>query len=414
MKTLLIKPNNKVVQYGNVAQLSAIEMPLWLLLMANCYTEPIIVDAEAEMLSRKDIVNKVKYYSPGKVVILATGTHPSAHIQQKQEAELISLDIKYSGYIGSVEVYDKLCYDPIIIGPPNWELVHPDKYRTHNWHCWGGKKRTPYASVFSSVSCPFNCEFCCIKSFYGSQYKTRSNEALVQDLTILYERGVTNFKMMDELFAINEKRIVDLSDRLKDLGPQLNIWAYARIDTVTENMLNALRKMGITWLAYGIETGNDEIRTNINKGNKLTKQKIKDVIQMTKDRGIATLGNYMFGFWDDTKETMQETLDFAKDLNCEYANFYCTVAYPGSLLYEEMKQKGVDLPKDYSDYSQMSSTFKPLPTKKLSAKEVLTFRDNAFIEYFSDNRYRTSITKKFGSSVLPEINSMLKIKLERK
>lgn len=414
MKTLLIKPNTKKEQYGNVAHLSAVEMPLWLLLMANCYVDPIIIDAEAEGFSRETLVSKVKHYAPTTVVILATGSHPSAHIQQKSEADRLAMEIKYSGFKGKVEVYDELIYDPITIGMPDWDLINDyTKYRAHNWHCWGNKERSPYASVFSSVSCPFSCEFCCIKSFYGSEYKVRPIEDLAQDLHILYEKGVTNFKMMDELFVVNKKRIQDMSYEMQDIGSKINIWAYARIDTVDEVTLNALRKIGITWLAYGIESGNDEIRRKINKGDKLTKQKIRDVIQMTKDAGIATLGNYMFGFWDDTKATMEETLAFAKELNCEYANFYCTVAYPGSELYEDMKKKGVELPINFGDYSQMSSSFKPLPTSTVSAKDVLTIRDEAFNEYFTNSSYLKSVERKFGSSVLTDIKDMLKIKVER-
>ncbi len=413
MKTLLIKVNTKSQQYGNVAQLSAVEMPLWLLLMANCYIDPIIIDAEAEGFSRETIVSKVKHYVPINVIILATGSHPSAHIQQKHEADGLAMDIKYSGYTGNVEVYDKLIFDPILIGDPNWELVDPTRYRAHNWHCWGGKERKPYASVFSSVSCPFTCEFCCIKAFYESEYKVRKVDDVVQDFNTLYAQGVTNFKMMDELFVTPNKRIHEIADKMQDIGPDLNIWAYARIDTVNEDILKSLRRMGITWLAYGIEAGNDEIRKNINKGDKLTKQKIRDVIQMTKDAGIATLGNYMFGFWDDTKATMEETLAFARELNCEYANFYCTVAYPGSELYDDMKKRGVELPSNSNDYSQMSPTFKPLPTSTVSAKDVMAIRDEAFLEYYSDSRYLKSIESKFGSSVLTEIADMMKVKVVR-
>jgi radical SAM superfamily enzyme YgiQ (UPF0313 family) len=414
MKTLLIKPNTKKIQYEAVEHLSAIEMPLWLLLLANCYKNSVILDAEAENLSRRQILSRVTIEHPDRVVILATGSHPSAHIQQKSEADSIAMDIKYSGFTGEVDVYDKLVFNPITVGLPRWELVNTSLYRAHNWHCWGGKKRNNYASVFSSISCPFDCEFCCIKSFYGSQYKTRSVNDLVLDFYTLHMKGVTNFKMMDELFAINEKRIIEIGDKMQDIGSYLNIWAYARIDTVTEKMLKALKQMGVTWLAYGIESGNDDIRRNMNKGDKLTKSRIIDVIKMTKDAGIHTLGNYMFGFWEDTKATMEETLALAKDLNCEYANFYCTVAYPGSKLYEDMKLKNVELPKNVCDYSQMSSTFKPLPTETVSAKDVLQFRDEAFKEYYSDSTYLKSVEKAFGPSVLKEISEMMKVKVLRK
>lgn len=413
MKTLLIKPNTKKTQYGVTEHLSAVEMPLWLMMMANCYEHPSILDAEAEHLNRNEVVEIVMRSGPKQVIILATGSHPSAHIQQKDEADKLAMDIKYAGFIGAVEVYDKLIFNPIKSGPINWNLVNPEAYRAHNWHCWGGRRRTPYASVFTSISCPYHCEFCCIKSFYGSEYKTRPVKEFVQDVYTLHENyGVSNFKIMDELFAINTRRLSDMSDRLKEIGPKINIWAYARIDTVTPENLKIMRQMGITWLAYGIESGNDEIRQSIMKG-KFDKNKIRDVIQMTKDAGIHTLGNYMFGFWEDTKITMEETLAFAKELNCEYANFYCTVAYPGSKLYDDMKAKGVRLPERSEDYSQMSSTFCPLPTKTVSAKDILDFRDEAFIEYFSNVDYLKSLEKTFGPQVLVEVADMMKVQVTR-
>jgi anaerobic magnesium-protoporphyrin IX monomethyl ester cyclase len=413
MKTILIKPNSKIL-YGATEPFSAIEMPLWLLLFSECFQEPFIIDAEAEDYSREDIVKKINEFRPQSVVILATGSHPSAHIQQKEETELIAMDIKYSGFKGDIQTYDSLIFDPIQCGRPKWDRLDVHKYRAHNWHCWGGKKRAPYASVYTSVSCPYTCDFCCIKSFYKTKYQVRPVDDVVQDFRDLYkDYGVTNFKIMDELFVTKSKRVLDISDKLRDIGPALNIWAYARIDTVDKWLLSACKAMGITWLAYGIESGNDEIRQSNMKGS-FTKDKIRDIVRMTQDAGINVLGNFMFGFREDTKETMQETLDFAKELNCEYANFYCTVAYPNSPLYNEMKKEGVSLPKKYSEYAQLSPNFRPLPTKTVTAQEVLKFRDNAFNEYFSNVKYLSYIQKRFGPGAPQDVMNMVATKMERK
>src|SRR6185503_12015621 len=94
--------------------------------------------------------------------------------------------------------------------------------------------------------------------------------------------------------------------------------------------------------------------------------------------------------------TMQATLDLALDLNCEFANFYCAMAYPGSALYDLALRVGWALPERWSGYSQHAVDTLPLPTKHLAAAEVLRFRDHAFMTYFTDARYLGLVAQKFG------------------
>ena len=122
----------------------------------------------------------------------------------------------------------------------------------------------------------------------------------------------------------------------------------------------------------------------------------------------------MFGFWDDTLSTMQETLDLAIELNTEYINFYCVVAYPNTALYKQLQELGVSLPTDFTQYAQTYEDFKPLPTKHVTAKEVLRFRDAAFNTYFTNENYLSSIRNKFGLNVVEEIKTMLSIPMRRK
>ena len=100
-------------------------------------------------------------------------------------------------------------------------------------------------------------------------------------------------------------------------------------------------------------------------------------------------------------------------LNCEYANFHSTMAYPGSLLYEKSIENGVEMPDNWLGFSQLSEETFPLPTKHLSNVEVLRFRDQAFQEYFSNPQYLKMIEEKFGAEVVEHINQMLKHKLHR-
>jgi radical SAM superfamily enzyme YgiQ (UPF0313 family) len=412
MSTVFIKPNAKKKQYGNVVHLSAIEPPVWLVLMAQSTPDGVVVDMEAENLDADGLVNRLKDTDPRRAVILATGSHPSAHIQQTEAAEQLKPVLEKAFGI-TVEVYNYLPFNPINAGAIDWSLLPMEKYRAHNWHSWGWKDKS-YGATFTSISCPFDCEFCCVKDFYRSEYHQRLPELIADEVLAAVKLGVTNFKMMDELFAIENKGVHAVCDRLisDGLGQEINIWAYARIDTVNERLLKKMRAAGVRWLAYGIESGNQNIRREVDKGA-FTNQKVRDVIRMTKDADINALGNYLFGFWDDDLSTMKETLDLAKELNCEYANFYCMTVYPGSRLYDGMKARGVDLPEKGEEFAQMSPHFKPVPTKHLAGGEVLRFRDQAFNEYFGSERYQSLMRARFGDNVVEEIKDLLKIDIRR-
>jgi radical SAM superfamily enzyme YgiQ (UPF0313 family) len=413
VQTILIRPNANN-QYKTVQELRAFEPPLWLALFANYWEDPYIIDLEVDNLSDKELIEVVNKLSPNDIVILATGTHPSAHIQQKDEMyRLKTLLTEVVSPLTTISTYERLSFHPITANKPRWDLLDMSKYRCHNWHSWGRKDKS-YGVIFSSISCPFDCEFCCIKDFYMRNYQIRKSQEVVDDIYYLYDTyGITNFKMIDELFVTKSNRVLEICEKLFPIGDKINIWAYARLDTIDARTLEYLRKAGFRWLAYGIESGNDNIRKS-NKLSNLVKTKIKDLLDLNKSMGIYVLANYIFGFWEDNLDTMQETLDFAKELNTEYANFYCMVAYPGSQLYKEMQKRNAKLPINTKEYAQMSYDFVSLPTQYLSAKEVLQFRDNAFIEYFTRPEYLSMIETTFNSQVIDEIKNMTSIKINRK
>jgi hypothetical protein len=110
---------------------------------------------------------------------------------------------------------------------------------------------------------------------------------------------------------------------------------------------------------------------------------------------------------------MQATLDLAQGLNCEFGNFYCAMAYPGSPLYELAIRQRAPLPRQWTGYSQHSRDCLPLPTRYLPAREVLRFRDAAFMRYYTHPRYIEMLKRRFGPEAVAEIERMTRYPLER-
>tara|TARA_R110002020_G_scaffold160473_3_gene344936 strand:+ start:6288 stop:7799 length:1512 start_codon:yes stop_codon:yes gene_type:complete len=306
-----------------------------------------------------------------------------------------------------------------------WDLLPMDKYRTSNWHAMTNDDITaPFASLYTSLGCPFKCSFCCINAPFGNnnvenwdhgrnKFRFWDPEFIIDEFDKIHKMGIRNVKIADEMFVMNKRHFMKLCELIDERGYDFNIWAYARIDTVKEEYLEALKKAGVNWLALGIESGSKDVRSDVIKG-KFTELNIVDLVQKIKDAGINVIGNYIFGLPEDTLDSMQETLDLALELNCEFSNFYCTMAYPGSKLYLDALREGWTLPTSYEGYSQHSYETRPLDTKYIGAKEVLAFRDKAFVEYYTNEKYLEMIKEKFGQKTVDGINDMLKHTLKRK
>jgi radical SAM superfamily enzyme YgiQ (UPF0313 family) len=304
-----------------------------------------------------------------------------------------------------------------------------DLYRAPMWHAeYDQNKRSPYAAIQTSLGCQFGCSFCMINILnrndeeevgVASNYSNMrywSPEFIIKEFDKLVEMGVHTIKITDEMFLLNRKYYVPLCEMLRDrgYGKFLRMWAYSRIDTVRRpELLRLVREAGIKWLALGIESADKTVRLEVSKG-KFEDVDIRKVIQQVHDADIEVMANYIFGLPGDTKESMQKTLDFSKEL-CTFGwNTYAAMALPGSQLYKIAVDNGVKLPSTYEGYSFHGYDTLPLPTKTLTASDILKFRDNAFEEYHTYPPFLEKIKNKFGQIAVDNIKEMVKIKLKRK
>lgn len=295
-----------------------------------------------------------------------------------------------------------------------WHLLPMEKYKAHNWHCFDDiDNRMPYGAVYTSLGCPYSCVFCCINAPFGKPgIRFRSPRLVVDELEILAkDYGVKNVKIVDELFVFNKKHYMAISNLIIQRGLDFNIWAYARVDTIDDKNLERMKKAGVNWLALGIETGSERVLDGANKRTSLLQ--IKEAVKKIQSFDIRIVGNYIFGLPDDTVETINETLALAQEVNAEWANFYCAMAYPGSRLYDMALEEKWELPSSWNGFSQLSFDTHPLPTKHISARQVLQFRDAAFVSYFENETYLHMIKNKFGQRIVDHIREMSRIKIDR-
>ena len=267
-----------------------------------------------------------------------------------------------------------------------------DLYRAPMWHAeYDFKKRSPYASIQTSLGCVFKCNFCMINIVNRnntdevgvasdfSSMRFWSPEFIIKEFDKLISMGVRTIRIVDEMFLLNPKYYLPLCKELakRNKDDSLRIWSYSRIDTVKRHeILKLVRSAGIKWLALGIESGEKSVRLEVDKG-KFEDVDVKKVINKVHEAGINVMANYIYGLPGDTKETIEKTFKLSLELCTAGWNTYGAMALPGSFLYKDALEKGIKLPENYEGYSFHSYETLPLPTEKLSAKEIITLRDEA-------------------------------------
>ncbi len=305
-----------------------------------------------------------------------------------------------------------------------WELIDLSKYKAHNWHTFDNlESRNKYASLQTSLGCPFKCTFCCINApFERNTIRFWSPKHIIKEIKFLIEKhGIYNIKIPDEMFVLNPKQVSGICDEIlkEGLGNYLNFWAYARIDTLNDNeMLKKMQKSGFKWLALGIESSSEHVRDGVTKG-RFDNFDIEEIVNKVRDMGFYVGANYIFGLPDDDQESMQQTLDLSIRINSEWANFYSAMAYPGSQLYPMAIKKKWKLPDNnngpgWIGYSQHAYETLPLPTEKIKGSQVLDFRDKAFDIYFKNSDYLKMIENTFGNKARLHIEKMSEHKIKRK
>lgn len=303
----------------------------------------------------------------------------------------------------------------------NWSKMAPQKYRAHNWHCFGDdlESRSPYGVIWTSMGCAYPCEFCCINNLYEKRvFRFREMQSVVEEIDVLVrDYGVKNLRIYDELFIMRHPRISEFCDLLETRGYDLNIWCYARADSVEPEILKRLKKVGVNWIGYGFEAGDDERSLkDINKKLRKTWEFTNtDVVKMTRDAGINMIGHAILGLYEDDEEAIYRNMAFLKKHKFEWNNIYPAFAYPGTPFYKRYVEDGiVQEPDSWTEYSLYGYDCKPLPTKHLTSARVLELRDRLVVEYYADPEIRDDFIGKFGEETMAHLDEMFSHRLPRK
>jgi len=205
-----------------------------------------------------------------------------------------------------------------------------------------------HLSLITGRGCPFNCVFCVGSKMGGRRARYRDAKLVIDELERGLELGFTEVNFEDDLFTLNHKHLHAICDEIMSRGLDFKWSVFARVDTVNPEILAKLKEAGCDWLCYGIESGNQQILDIVKK--KITLDKIRDSVKIAKEAGINVLASFILGLPGETRETMVETMEFARELDTYYG-FHVLAPFPGTEVRENADEFGLEiLTSDWGKY----------------------------------------------------------------
>lgn len=418
---LLYPPISKKERYSSdIGSAGGEQIPLGLYCLAAYIREKgykvRVVDAEAEKLTSKQILTKIKRFKPKFIGIGSTtvafhralevakeikksmkdvkivlgGPHVTSNVKHAmsykefdygvlREGEETFLELlenlsnrksvkqikgiafrekrklivnPYRDYIKNLDTLPFPAYD--LISDINLYTPPPSNY-----------KAVPVINVISSRGCPNQCTFC-DRNVFGQYYREMSADKLFALLKKLWQKyHFKEIAFVDDTFMINRNRIYKLFELLDKEGIKFFWTCMSRVNIVDYEFLKFIRNKGCWHISFGIESGEDKILKIIKKG--ITIDQVKKATEWCNKLGIKTKGFFIIGHPGDSLETINKTINFACKLKIDDIVTTINTPIPGSPQYYFIKEYG-DF--DETDWAQFNY-WRPVFIPKGLTKEIL-------------------------------------------
>ncbi|MBI3040289.1 MAG: radical SAM protein [Chloroflexi bacterium] len=271
---------------------------------------------------------------------------------------------------------------------PARHLLDMNRYLQNHFERFGFKVKDfgkiKSTNLVSSRGCPYSCTFC-FKGMWGRTWRARSPENIIDEMELLYrEYGVNGFFFNDDTFVLDRKRIFEFCQLLKVRGLKVAWYCNGRINLMTKELLEAMYDAGCRGIAYGIESGTQQILDSMKKNVAL--DRVRTVVKYTREAGIYTTGYFMIGMLGENRTTIRKTMSFARELELDYYGFSLTTPLIGTELYDHALEAGL-IERDGTSPQEWSLHVNANLTDDCSDAELAAFESEAFKEFFLKKRF---------------------------
>ncbi len=350
---------------------------------------------EAAKLAREALPN---------ALIIAGGPQLSVYPEESLSFPFIDMAVIGDGEETLLEIVQKLENDEpldnirgtaikkdgkVKVNPPRpWiedlsSLPHPavDMLPLDRYKCL--TVESPFFTMISTRGCPYKCGFCS-QTYCGDRVRFRSPEDVVSEIeNYVKNYGAREIIMFDETFTVNEKRVLQICDLIKEKKLKFRWNIRTRVDTITEPMMVALKETGCYGLHMGVEAGDPEILKVMRKG--ITLDQVRWAFKTARKLGFITRGYFMIGYLDETPETFKATVNIAKELDLDWASFSITTPLPATHLFDEsVNRKFVD-PDFWKKYTMLQVSkkdFPHVPSQYWDEKKLTEMMREAYYSFY--------------------------------
>ena len=227
---------------------------------------------------------------------------------------------------------------------PDWEQCPPDSYPQAPHAVIA--KNYPIGIITTSRGCPFRCAFCSSHNFYKG-VRFRSIENVIAEIKYQIEKfHIKELQFIDDNLTLKKAYALELCKRMMEENIKID-WTPIngiRADSLDDEVAKAMKDAGCYLVDFGIEAVNKDILKNIKKGE--TIDTITKAINCAHRAGMVTIGNFIFGLPGETKETIEEAIEYAVNSKLDRAGFFALNVLPGSDIANDLKKKGIEIKGD--------------------------------------------------------------------
>lgn len=196
----------------------------------------------------------------------------------------------------------------------------------------------PITTMMSSRGCPYQCVFC-DRPHLGKKFRPRSAKSVVEEMEQCADMGIKEVVFYDDTFTVDRERVRAIAELLLERGVSIQWDIRARVSDLEADDYALCKRAGLARVHFGVESGDPAILKSLKKG--ITVEQARHAFVAAREAGLETLAYFMVGLPGETRETMQRTLDLARELSPDYVHFSALIPFPGTPLYQTGMERGI-------------------------------------------------------------------------
>jgi radical SAM superfamily enzyme YgiQ (UPF0313 family) len=257
---------------------------------------------------------------------------------------------------------------------PSYEFLEVEGYDSFN-DATG--EQYPYVPILGSKGCPYSCIYCPYPIGFGKKWMYRSPQEIADEIEYLHHvRKVKGFLLRDQSFTLNKKQATKICDEIIRRKLDIAWFCEARVDEISRELMQKMKKSGCKRIHFGVETGDPEILKIAKPGVELGT--IKKAFRLAKEMGFWTNAHVILGWPNDNYETIKKTYRFILYLNPDGVNWNVLTPYPGTKIYEIAQRDSLIISYDWSNYTSHTIVMR---TKNLSENQLYRIQKRIIYDF---------------------------------